>query len=75
MIERVTGFRPAECPWRAFEDPIVSEVLDAYRWFESGQLAIQLGNDPPAILVEAIGVYHGALNRVWSHDRRNKSSG
>lgn len=47
-------------------------MLDAYRWFESGQLELFLGSDPPAVLVECIGIYHGALNRVWSHDRQLK---
>ena len=30
-IEKLTGGRPPSCPWRAFREPIVSEVLTLYR--------------------------------------------
>ena len=69
-VERLTGERPRMCPWRAFYEPLVIETMHAYRWFESGQLAIMLGADPPALLVEAIGIYHGALNHVWAQDQK-----
>lgn len=62
------GQRPVTCPYWAFLDRTVREVLDAYGWFESGQVGLFAGDDPPNILVEAIGIYHRALNRIRAHD-------
>jgi len=70
VIKAATGVEPSTCPWRALYDPLVIEVIQAYRWFESGQLALFIGEDPPAVLVEAIGIYHSAVRAVVSHDRQ-----
>jgi hypothetical protein len=52
MIERVAGYRPPTCPWRAFSEPIVREVLSVV------QLGIAaLGPDPDAVVVEGLSVY------------------
>lgn len=71
-VEQSCGEEPTTCPWRAYEDPMIAEVLRAYRWFESGQLGLLLGSDPPNVLVEAIGIYHGALATVRAHDTRTQ---
>jgi hypothetical protein len=55
------GEAQQSCPWRAFRDPFVARVLDAYRWFESGQVAMH-DPDPSNRLVEGIAFYHRALN-------------
>ena len=60
----MTGERPDTCPWRAFQEPLVADVLRAYGLFESGQMALWLGADPPAVLVEAVVFYHASVNRV-----------
>ena len=64
VVEKLSGCRATTCPWSAFFDPLVIAVLAAYPYYESGQLAFALGNDPPAVMVEAIECYHTALARV-----------
>lgn len=71
-IEEATGTRPDGCPWQAFRDPFVAEVLKAYRWWKGGQLATVWGADPPAALVRGIEVYDAALNAVQAHDLRKE---
>jgi hypothetical protein len=69
-IERITGHRPVSCPWRAYYDPLVREVM-ALSWsVESGNLGAALGDDPPAVLVDALGVYRSALAATLAEDRR-----
>lgn len=67
MIARVTGTRPGGCPWRAFYDEDVAEIMDAYEWFSSGQLSAWI-DDPPNVLIEGISVFHSALERAKAHD-------
>lgn len=77
-IDRITSGRPPSCPWSAFEDPLVQDVTRAYRFFESGQLDVYLGGDPPAKIVEGIAHYHAAIQRVQMDDlekRRKKLEG
>ncbi len=62
-IERLTGGRPPSCPWRAFRDPFVREVIDLYRaaggLTEGGAVpAHVLGMDPPH------AVWRGLLHYV-----------
>ena len=46
------------------------EVL-AVQWaIPDGNLGVELGPDPPAVLVEAIGVYRMALACTQSEDRK-----
>jgi len=70
-IEKATGTRGSACPWRAFRDPFVGEVLRAYRWFKAGQLAA-LWPHPPAALVRGLEVYDAALNGTQAHDIREE---
>lgn len=62
-IEDWTGDRPPTCPWRAFWDPLVRQVLHAYPWFLKQQLAI-VEPEPSNRLVEGIAHYHHALSAV-----------
>lgn len=64
VVEKYSGTRATTCPWAAFGNVVVIATLAAYPYFESGQLAFALGNDPPAVMVEAIECYHTALARV-----------
>lgn len=70
-MEAVTSHRPVKCPWRAYYDPIVREVIAVSWSVEGGNLGAVLGADPPAILVDAIGVYRTALESTL-HDERKK---
>lgn len=61
-----TGARPLTCPWRAFYDPFVRRVQHAYRFFESGNLAVFLPN-PSHRLMEGISHMHSVQNRISHH--------
>ena len=63
-VEGWTGERPITCPWRAFYDPLVKDVLRLYPFYTSGQLAIVLGPDPPLYIVEAVAYYHDKIERI-----------
>ncbi len=66
-IEKLTGTRPISCPWRAFWDPLVREVLHVANLAEKvGSAAIEPGS--PAILFDALEVYHSARAAVRNHD-------
>ncbi len=56
-IEEVTGRRPPTCPWRAFYDPLVRRVIDIMLLSTVGGSMAELGDDPPAILLDALKVY------------------
>ena len=60
-VEHTMGVRPPSCAWRAFAEEEVGEVMRAYDFFESGQLAFYAGEDPPWRLIEGIQHYHSAL--------------
>ena len=70
-VEAATGTKGSACPWRAFRDPFVAEVLRAYRWWKAGQLAA-LWPRPPLALVRGLEVYDSALNSVQAHDIREE---
>ena len=64
LIRRITGSEPPTCPWRAFQDPLVVDVINACRWYESGQVAVRIGAEPPYNLVEGVETFIGALELV-----------
>ena len=63
-IKSYSGESPDTCPWHAFSDKLVIDILNGYAFYESGQLSEYWGNDPPYIMVEAMREYHMALERV-----------
>lgn len=69
IIERITGHRPPTCPWRAFMEPIVREVLSV-SWAGGGDLAAAVGPDPDAKLLEGLGVYTRAKLATEREERR-----
>lgn len=70
VIGRVTGSRPRTCPWRAYYHPLVREVMQLAWSIEKGNLAPVLGDDPPALLVDALGHYEMALQATVHEDSR-----
>lgn len=70
VIDRVTGFKPPTCPWRAFSDPLVAETMDLALWIDPPNLAAVVGENTPAILVDALACYRRALVATQSEDRR-----
>lgn len=76
-VEKLTGDRPPTCPWRAFYDPLVSEASNLARTAALGLGAAYAGEDPPAILLDAVLRYTGARDTVKCHDieeRRKKEA-
>ena len=70
MIEGVAHSRPPTCPWRAFREPLVHEVLELSAAFDPPNLGAVLGQDPPALLVDAVLHYQSALKATWADDSR-----
>lgn len=75
VVEKLTGTRAQTCPWWSFHDLLVIDTLEVYPFFESGQLDFVCGDDPPAVLVEAVGVYYTALARSRDALQREKDDG
>lgn len=73
-IESITGVRPAGCPWRAFYDPLVGEVMQIATLAERGIAMAALGNDPPAILIDALALYERCRSQTSAHwlDQKRK---
>lgn len=78
-IERVTGHAPPTCPWRAFSEPIVAEVLDVAWAVPEGNLEAVVGADSDHLLMQAMGVYQRAKlatraeeDRLMSEERDAK---
>lgn len=63
-----TGDKPTMCPWRAFADPFVGAVIDAYPLFESGQLSLALGADPPWVIMRGVLHYDRTIKRMHANE-------
>ncbi len=73
-VEEWTGEYIDTCPWRAFFDPFVMRVLDAYAWQEGGNLSFAIPH-PSYRLVQGIRAYRSFLNTIqskqWELEREN----
>lgn len=69
-IEKVTGHAPSTCPWRAFYEPIVREVIAVAWAVEDGNLPAVIGTDPPYQLAQALGVYERAKRATAADEMR-----
>ncbi len=67
-VEELTGLRPVTCPWRVFYDPFVSHVVRLATLAQEGIAPVELGDDPPAIWLDALYVYLKARAAVIAHD-------
>jgi len=65
-IEKLTGYRPPTCPWRAMSDPLVGPVIRAAQLGRSG--LGHLAQAEPALFVDALAVYLTARDTVRNHD-------
>jgi hypothetical protein len=75
MIQNVAGGEKIDtCPWLAFSNPVCADVVNAFAWYESGQVALFLGNDPPSHIVQGLAIYRAAYNEAQADrlDRRKK---
>lgn len=58
------------CPYRCLRDPLVAATVQAWSWWEKGQLEVY-APDPPAVLVEALTIYEHerARSESWEMAR------
>lgn len=73
MMRNVTGRSTDTCPWTAFGDPVVADIINAHRWYDTGQVHLFLGSDPPAHLVAGLEMYVAALSATRA-DRMDRES-
>ncbi len=69
-MKQITGHHPNTCPWRVMYSPLVREVLSAMEHEENGNLAVAIGAEPPAKLIEAIAEYKRSLRAVRNDDAK-----
>jgi hypothetical protein len=65
-IEKLTGYRPPTCPWRAMYDPLIGPVIRIAMLGKAG--LGHMAPTEPAILADAVAVYLQARNTVAAHD-------
>jgi len=61
-VRQSCGAEPPECPWNAWSDPEVKAVVNAWQWFDKGQLSALLGEDPPAWILDGVRTFAAALD-------------
>lgn len=70
VIERVTGYQPPTCPWRAMYDPLVRELMEqVIPAVDAGIGAVVLGDNAPAKVVEGVTQFRRALEATRHDDR------
>lgn len=72
VCEHLTGDRPPTCPWAAFRDPAVADIVNMHRAAKTGDghhLASVLQLDPPQLVWEGIQHYHQVFSSIVGHDR------
>ena len=68
-IESLTGHRPRTCPWRVFYHPLVREVVQLATLAEKNLGGPAMGDDPPAVLLDALALYMRARDVTAMKDR------
>lgn len=71
-IRSMTGHEALTCPWRAFRDPFVRDVLNAVPFFENGNLAAGVP-EPSHRLMEGIVFFQQTYNRVMFKQNEARS--
>lgn len=74
-LRRLTGDAPPSCPWRAFGDPLIAEVLELYRacggGTEGGAVPSRaLALDPPHDAWQGLLHYAAVTTRIRIEDLR-----
>jgi len=71
MVEAITGGSPPSCPWQAYEDPVICEILAAYGACATGMgvsTALLLPADPPHLIWQGVNFYRHVSAKVRDHD-------
>lgn len=66
---------PDECPYRAYRDPFVCQVIQAHAACADGGMGLAiLWPDPPAALVAGLAIFQIEMNRAanWAIEERAK---
>ena len=75
-VEHVLGAKLPTCPWQAFSDPAVRDVLAAYHSCQTGTSAAQIAlvrlKNPPRYVWQGLEHYDNALNAVRLWDERQE---
>lgn len=61
-IGRLLGREPPECPWNSWADSDVATIVDAWAWYDKGQLETLLGDDPPQWILDGVREFARALD-------------
>ena len=69
-VHEAVGVELEGCPWRAFDVPIVGDVVEAYPFFEKGCLDQFCGPNPPAKFIDALALYHSDVTRLQNEMHR-----
>ena len=70
VMRTITGHAPDTCPWRVMYAPLVREVIAAMEYEENGNLSVGIGQDPPALLVDAVAEYKRSLRTTLHEDQK-----
>jgi hypothetical protein len=73
IIEHITGHAPSTCPWRAFSDPLVREVMGCEWASGDGNLSAVIGTDPPFQLAAALGIFERSMKATQADERKIKA--
>lgn len=71
VIEKLTRApRVQTCPWRSYYSPLVREVM-ALAWsVPEGNLSALVDDRTPAIVLDALAVFQGAMQSVLAEEAR-----
>lgn len=68
-VEEWTGSRPLSCPWRAFYDPLVTAVTEAWSFFDKGALGLY-APDPSHRLMMGLRCFAQAADEIRAEQSR-----
>ncbi len=71
VLEHLVGIRPATCPWRSLEDPLVRDVLTLYGPREmSDPVHLAGGDEAPCRVIEGLIAFDAAMRAFRSDERK-----
>lgn len=69
VVTEQTGHECSTCPWRAFYDPLVQFAWKLHGT-DNATRAAYLGDDPPALWLDALLTYGQAFNAVKGQEEK-----
>lgn len=71
-IENLTGDRPPSCPWRVMNDDLVRVCNKLMILAPDNLAASELGDDPPAVWLDAYAIFRTAYRATKAHDDKQE---